>query len=418
MLIYRILSVALYPFLELYLFWRVYKKKEDKYRLKERFGVATIKHPQKSIIWLHAVSVGESNSALVLVDGLLKEFPDSVILFTTTTLTSAQIIGKKITQYNGRVIHQFLPIDSYFCVKSFFDFWQISLAIFVESEIWPNLIDEAAQRQIPAFLINARLSLESLKKWKTAKFFGINIFDKFSTIFAQSVQDQQRIQNVVSSEVEYLGNLKSQASELEVNLAEVTKLKSQIGSRPLFVAVSTHQGEEEIILDAHKTLKKDFADLLTIIVPRHPNRAGEIITLFSNFNYAQRSKGQGVESSTEIYLADTIGELGIFYSLSNFAFIGGSLAKVGGHNPFEAIKLNCAVISGNQVFNFTQTYEDLLEDRGCIIVESKEQLTSAVSDMLQDEDMASTIAQAASASIKESQNTVSQVISRIAHFVE
>ncbi len=164
MFIYQILSVALYPFLEIYLFWRVYKNKEDKKRLKERFGISKIHRPTGGMIWVHAVSVGESNSALILVEKLLQEFSRANILFTTTTLTSAAIIEKKITKFEGRVIHQFLPIDSYFCVQNFFNYWSLDLAIFVESEIWPNMLFEAKERNIPTFLLNARLSEKSFKK--------------------------------------------------------------------------------------------------------------------------------------------------------------------------------------------------------------------------------------------------------------
>jgi 3-deoxy-D-manno-octulosonic-acid transferase len=180
MFFYRILSVALFPFIELYLFYRVYKKKEDKKRLKERFGHSTIARPKGEIVWLHAVSVGETNSAFILVDELLKAAPEITILFTSTTLTSASIIAAKIPQYQGRIIHQFLPIDSYFCVRTFYLFWQPKAVIFVESEIWPNLIDMANQLSVPTFLVNARMSEKSAGKWKLAKntvrhFININM---------------------------------------------------------------------------------------------------------------------------------------------------------------------------------------------------------------------------------------------------
>ena len=342
MLIYRALSILLFPILELYLFWRVYKKKEDKKRLKERFGVSTILRPKSEIIWLHAVSVGETNSAFILIDELLKKFSQSTILFTSTTLTSADIIAKKLPQFGERLVHQFLPIDSYFCVKSFFTFWQPKIVIFIESEIWPNLISVAAENEIPTFLVNARMSEKSAQKWQYAKFFGFKIFDYFDAIFAQSLESQKRLQNLTKNEVSFFGNLKSQAQNLSVNEKNLEKLKLQIGERKFWLAASTHKGEEEIIIQAHRELKKDFSDLLTIIVPRHPNRAEEIIDLFGDIKFAQKSKNQNIENSVEIYLADSLGELGDFYSLAQFAFLGGSLLPIGGHNPFEAIKLKCA----------------------------------------------------------------------------
>ena len=357
MLIYRILSVILFPFIEIYLFYRVAKKKEDKKRLKERFGHATQSRPEGDVIWLHAVSVGEMNSALILVEELLKSSPQTSVLFTTTTLTSASIIAAKIPNFKGNVIHQFLPIDSYYCVLNFLNFWQPKTAIFVESEIWPNLIAEARNTGAATFLVNARMSEKSAKKWRWARMLGFSIFDYFSAIFAQTEEDKKRLQKLTDQEISFYGNLKSQAQNLNFNEAELAKLKSQIGSRKFWLAASTHKGEEEFVVQTHQLLKKDFPDLLTIIVPRHPNRADEIKSLFGNASFAQRSTNQNIESTTEIYLADSLGELGIFYRLANFTFLGGSLMEIGGHNPFEAIKLGCVVISGRKVFNFKEIYQ-------------------------------------------------------------
>jgi 3-deoxy-D-manno-octulosonic-acid transferase len=413
MFFYRILSVALFPFIELYLFYRVYKKKEDKKRLKERFGHSTIARPKGEIVWLHAVSVGETNSAFILVDELLKAAPEITILFTSTTLTSASIIAAKIPQYQGRIIHQFLPIDSYFCVRTFYLFWQPKAVIFVESEIWPNLIDMANQLSVPTFLVNARMSEKSAGKWKLAKNIGFKIFDAFAVIFAQSEEDRKRLQRLTKKEVLLYGNLKSQAQNLAFDGAELPHLKSQIGSRKFWIAVSTHKGEEEIVIQTHKLLKKDFPDLLTIIIPRHPNRSEEIKSLFSGINFAQRSQKQNVESATEIYLADSLNELGLFYRLINFAFIGGSLAMVGGHNPFEAIKLECAVISGRNVFNFKEIYKELEAENACAMVDSQEQLAEQVGKFLKDDTSCRMLARRATSVIEKSDSIAQKVVERI-----
>lgn len=385
MLFYRILSILLFPFLEIYLYWRVYKQKEDKKRLKERFGHATIFRPKTSIIWVHAVSVGEANSALILIEELLNNFPESSILFTTTTVTSAEIVGKKIADFEGRVIHQFLPIDSYSCVMNFFIYWRPKIAIFVESEIWPNLIDVADRSGAAIFLVNARMSKESASKWRFAKNFGFNIFDRFSAIFAQSENDQKRFQSLTEREVFFLGNLKSQAQSLSYNPEELMRLKNEIGTRKFWLAASTHKGEEELIIAAHRNLKKNFPDLLTIIVLRHPQRAQEVKDLMTEIKFSQRSCKENIENSTDIYLVDTLNELGIFYRLANFAFIGGSLIDIGGHNPFEAIKLNCAVISGRNVKNFQEVYSKLESENSCIMIDSKDELEKAVSQFLTDQ---------------------------------
>ena len=257
MQLYRVLSVLLFPFIEIYLFWRVYKKKEDRFRLRERFGKPTQPRPKGDLIWIHAVSVGETNSALIFVDELLKKFPQNTILFTTTTLTSASIIQSKISSFKGKVIHQFLPIDSLFCVRDFLQYWWPKKVFFVESEIWPNLIFEARAMGAKIFLINARMSEKSTKNWIHAKDFGLKIFDQFDAIFAQSKEDQKRFSSLTENEVFCYGNLKSQARDLIFNEEEIALLKNQIGDRKFWLASSTHKGEEEIILKTHQNLNTD-----------------------------------------------------------------------------------------------------------------------------------------------------------------
>lgn len=408
--IYRLISILLFPLIELYLFYRVAKKKEDKKRLKERFGNPTQPRPKGDLVWLHAVSVGEANSSLILVDEILKSSPQILILFTTTTLTSAAIISAKLPQFHGRVIHQFLPVDSFFCVKNFLNFWQPKVAIFVESEIWPNLIFEAHQSGAATFLVNARMSEKSVKKWRLAHLIGFNIFDCFTTIFAQTSDDKKRFEKLTDQEILFFGNLKSQAQNLICDAAKLDELKSQIGSRKIFVAASTHKGEEEIVIAAHQALKKEFSDLLTILIPRHPNRADEIKNLFAEKKFAQRSKNENIASTTEIYLADSLGELGTFYSLVDFAFLGGSLVEVGGHNPFEPIKLGCAVISGSHTFNFKEIYQNLATENACVIVDSQEKLIEEVRRFLQNEQLGKALADKASNVIRNSENIAGKIV--------
>ena len=404
MFFYRITSVLILPFLVLYLFLRIKKGKEDKNRIKERFGFSSVKRPQGNVVWIHAVSVGETNSSLILLDEILKTHPKTTILFTTTTLTSAAILSEKIKIYKSRVIHQFLPIDSYFVVKRFFNFWQPKMTIFVESEIWPNLINQARKRNIKTVLVNARMSENSFKKWLFARKIGFKIFDNFDVIFAQSVMDQQRLKKLSHQEILFFGNLKSEATNLTFDEKELKKILDQIsyedGShRKFWLAASTHKGEEEIIIAAHKKLKKEFPDLLTILVPRHPNRAAEIKELMSDIKFSQRSANEQISPQTEIYLADTLGELGLFYRLNKMAFIGGSLVDVGGHNPFEAIKLGCAIISGRHVFNFREIYAALEEKMAYFLVESEDDLVMVVKRLLLDQEI-----------VKDTSNNATKVI--------
>jgi len=415
--IYQIFSVIILPFLFFLILYRKKKSKEHPRRFLERFAITKIAKPQNSqLFWVHAVSVGESNSAWVLIENLLKFSENINILFTSTSTTSAQIIEQKILQnelFKNRVIHQFLPIDSYFIVKKFLNYWKPRACIFVESEIWPNFIYCARKKAILSFLINARISKKTASKWFFLKKLGFNIFDYFSTIFAQSAQDKNLLQNLTINTVFYEGNLKSQNSKLEVDDKKLQELKMQIGDRKIWLCASTHQGEEELILQTHQRLKIQFPDLLTIIVLRHPNRADEVCELLKNINFSQRSKNQNILEPTEIYLVDSLGELGTFYSLTNFAFIGGSLLEIGGHNPFEAIQLNCVVISGSKVFNFAEIYNDLHQKNACEIVKNIDELYEIVQKFLQNPIEVLTYNDNAKKAIKFSQNTSQKIIEKL-----
>jgi 3-deoxy-D-manno-octulosonic-acid transferase len=413
MIFYRALSIVLFPFIELYLILRVLQKKEDKSRIKERLGSSSVARPETDIIWIHAVSVGEANSALTLVEELLKYSLKTSVLLTTTTITSAAIIASKLPQFNGRLIHQFLPVDSYYPVQNFLDFWQPKSAIFIESEIWPNFLSEAKKRGIKSFLVNGRMSEKSSRKWRIAGFLGFRIFNLFSMIFVQTEDDKKRFQSLTKKQILLYGNLKSQAQNLCVDEEKLALLREQIGERQIFVAASTHKGEEEMILEAFEKLKEKLPDLLLVLVLRHPNRVDEVRNLLQGKNVAQRSLDQKIESATEIYLVDTLGELGIFYSLTDFAFIAGSLLEIGGHNPFEAIKLNCAVISGSHVFNFKEVYEELEKVGGCKIVNEVDGLSEAVEEFLVNEDLVKAVNEKAQQVIKADGNISEKIVSKI-----
>jgi 3-deoxy-D-manno-octulosonic-acid transferase len=415
--IYQIFSVIILPFLFILILWRKKKFKEHPHRFLERLAITKIVKPQNSqLFWVHAVSVGESNSAWVLIENLLKFSEKITILFTSTSTTSAQIIEQKILQnelFKNRVIHQFLPIDSYFIVKKFLNYWKPRACIFVESEIWPNFIYCARKKAILSFLINARISKKTASKWLFLKKLGFNIFDYFSTIFAQSAQDKNLLQNLTKNTIFYEGNLKSQNPKLEIDATKLQELKMQIGARKIWLCASTHEGEEELILQTHQRLKKQFSDLLTIIVLRHPNRADKVCELFKNINFSQRSKNQNIFESTEIYLVDSLGELGTFYSLTNFAFIGGSLLKIGGHNPFEAIQLNCVVITGSEVFNFAEIYSDLHQRNACEIVKNVDELYEIIKKFLENPNDILSYNNNAKKAIEVSQNISQKIIKKL-----
>jgi 3-deoxy-D-manno-octulosonic-acid transferase len=387
MLFYRVISIILLPLIALYILIRAIRGREDKNRIKERFAIASRARPNQKIIWMHAVSVGESNSALILLDYLLKTDSNIVVVFTTTSLTSAKLLEKRIAStknYSNRVIHQFLPVDSYFCIISFLKYWRPCLTLLVESEIWPNIIYECSKVGSKVVLINGRISKKSFNYWFIFKKLGLNIFDHFKLIFAQSLESKKYFQQLTSKEIIYYGNLKSAAATLEGDLKQLEELKKQIRNRKIWLAASTHEGEEEVIFRTHQKLKADFSDILTIIVPRHPKRAAKIIeSLPADLKIAQRSRGQQITSQTDIYLADTLGELGLFYRLSKISFIGGSLIDgIGGHNSFEAAKLSCGIISGKFIANNYSTYQQLEAAQACFMIGNEEQLAKLVKNLL------------------------------------
>lgn len=419
---YRLVLVLILPLLVIILIYRLILRKEDPLRIFERFGFAS-QNVKKSkiadlqLIWINAVSVGEANTALILAEELLK-FSKCQILITTTTLTSSQVVEKKILYHQGKIIHQFLPLDVDFFVKKFLNFWQPRAIIFIESDIWPNFLATARARAINVFLVNARISYKSLKSWQKLKKLGFNIFDYFSTIIAQSKEEQIKIQSLTSSNVLFYGNLKAQLNNsLDIPNDILEQLKNQINNRPIWLCASTHRGEEQIIINIHDKLLKDFPDLLTIIVLRHPIRIKEVHDLVGNLKYATRSLNQFIDQQTSLYLVDTLNELAIFYNLADFAFIGGSLFAIGGHNPFEAIKQNCAVISGEGVANFAEIYQELFENKSAIIVKNKTELYLTVKDFLSGKKIAQDYAKKASKILVQNQGVSERIVLKIAEII-
>jgi 3-deoxy-D-manno-octulosonic-acid transferase len=378
--LYQILSTILSPLAYLYLTFRKFKKKEDPLRIKERFGYSKIKRPEGFLIWIHAASVGESKSALTLAKGLLDRASKNNILITSGTITSAAQISKNLPE---RTIHQFIPVDTFFAVRRFLKHWNPDLAMFVESELWPNLI---TQTKCPITLINGRISDQSFNNWKMLHKVGFNLLKKFSICFAQSQIDKGKFIDLGIKDVRFVGNLKSANEPLKVNNRKLEELKKQIGIRKFWLASSTHKGEEEILIKTHLKLKKYFPDLLTIIAPRHPNRINSILDLITkDLTMALHSKNQPI-GNCDIYLVDVLGELGTFYSLSNISLICGSLIdNIGGHNPFEAIQLESFVLSGGYVKNFQETYQDLVESKKCIIVKNEHELFISLKKIMNNE---------------------------------
>lgn len=413
---YKIVTLLAAPLIKLYLLKRKMAGKEDPKRFYERLGRPSFPRPEGRVIWVHAASVGESLSVLPLVERLTEQFPEANVLFTTGTTTSAKLIE---TRLPGNAFHQYIPVDSILAVKRFLKHWKPELALWVESEFWPNLLNETA-KVCPLVLVNARISDKSFARWKKYPNICAALLNNFSLCLPQSNQDAERLVALGAQHVKYIGNLKYDASTLPADSKKMSALLAMIEDRHLWIASSTHPGEEEMVAETHLAIKKSYPDLLTIIIPRHPQRGKDIATqlVAKKCNVALRSAEEPIQPDTDIYLADTIGELGIFYRLANIVFIGGSLVKHGGQNPLEAARLHCAVIAGQHMENFRDVMQELEEKQACIRVNNVATLIAAVEGLIQDIDRQDAMAGAALAVVQAKGEILDNYITELRSFIE
>ena len=350
---YRLLTDLGAPFITLYLRRRRAAGREDPERFAERFGHASRPRPPGRLVWCHAASVGEAVSLLLLIEKLHDVYPDLSVLLTTGTVTAARMMSTRLPPY---AIHQYIPIDRTPCINLFLGHWRPTLVIWIESELWPNTLAALRARTIPAVLLNARMSDKSFRNWHRVKTFARELMSSFNLCLAQTESDLSRFVALGASPVKCLGNLKYASAPLPCDTEELMRLQSQSASRPVWLMASTHRGEEEMAIDAHRALEAKHPGLLTVIVPRHAARGEEIEQLLkaADLRTARRSKNEPLAADTQIYLADTMGELGLFYRLCPIAVLGGSFVRVGGHNPIEPAQLGAAVIYGPYMYNFLE----------------------------------------------------------------
>lgn len=379
---YNIFLTILTPFIYLYILLRIFKGKEDPKRIKERFGFYKKSFNEGGVIWFHAASLGEAVSVLMLVEKLTASFPKCNFLFTSGTINSARVLGQRLPK---NVIHQYIPIDKKAYVNRFLNHFKPDVGIFVESELWPNLIVESSKRNIELILVNAKLSDKSYKKATKHKELYKLLFSKFSLVMAQSQEYKEKLTHFVENNLVVIKNLKFDANPLKADAIEVGNYLNQLRDRKIFLAVSTHEGEEQIIINTHRKLKEKFKNLVTIICPRHPIRTKSIEKIIekAGLNYALRTNTKSISASVDIYVANTVGELGLFFRISEFCLVGGSLVpNVGGHNPIEPAKLNLAVLSGSYVENFKEIYEEMQRANAVTMVANEDDLVQKVDDFL------------------------------------
>ncbi|MEA2898526.1 MAG: 3-deoxy-D-manno-octulosonic-acid transferase [Bradyrhizobium sp.] len=354
--VYQKLSAAAVPLTPVLFKRRLKQGKEDPARINERRGMTKDVRPHGPLVWIHGASVGEVLAAAALIEKL--RALNLRILLTSGTVTSAAVVAQR---FPADVIHQYVPYDSPRYVARFLDHWQPSLALFIESDLWPNMILAGAARRLPMVLINGRMSHRSFPRWRRISGTIEALLGRFEVCLAQSDIDAERFTALGSRNVVTTGNLKLDVQAPPADDARLERLMAVTRGRPVIVAASTHPGEEETLLEVHRELAGYFPSLLTVMVPRHPNRGEAIarIVAASGLHVALRSHEDLPTATTDIYIADTIGELGLFYRLAPIVFMGGSLVEHGGQNPIEAIKLGAAIAHGPHVFNFTDVYDAL-----------------------------------------------------------
>lgn len=392
-------ATALAPALPFHLRLRAGRGKEIAGRLPERYGHNAAR-PAGRLLWLHAASVGETLSVLPLIEALVAADPALTLLVTTGTVTSATLLAQRLRpEIAPRVLHRFVPLDVPAWAARFLDGWQPDAAVFVESELWPNLLAAAARRGIPLALVNGRMSERSARRWARAPGLVRGVLSRFRLVLGQTEADAARFRRLGAAEAACWGNLKYAADPLPADAAERARLAALIGDRPVWLAASTHAGEEAIVVAAHRRLTERHPGLLTVIVPRHPERGVEVAALGAGLAVARRAAGEDPGPATEVYVADTLGELGLFYRLARLCFMGGSLVAHGGQNPLEPARLHCPVLTGPHTWNFAEVLERLEAVGGVTRVapgpDPSAALAEAVSAMLTESDRGRAQAEAA-----------------------
>ncbi|WP_269931660.1 lipid IV(A) 3-deoxy-D-manno-octulosonic acid transferase [Aminobacter sp. HY435] len=411
---YRFAGATAYPFVGGYVSWRASKGKEDKNRRRERYGIASRDRPDGPLIWFHAASVGETIAVVPLIESILG-YGINVVL-TTGTVTSTQVAEERL---GDRIIHQYVPLDLKPAVSRFLDHWHPDLAIIAESEIWPMTILELGARRVPQILVNGRLSDRSFKSWKKRAYIAEALFENMAHVVAQSEVDGERFRALGARPVTVSGNLKVDTAPPPVDEQALEMVKRQIGRRPTWAAISTHQGEEVVAAEVHAMLRNRHRGLLTTIVPRHPGRGKDLAAELTGMglNVARRSTGDRIMPDTDILLGDTIGEMGLYLRLTEIAFVGRSMTSEGGQNPLEPAMLDTAILAGRNVQNFRDTYQRLIDRGGAKIVRDRDMLAGAVNFLLGNEIARHDMIAASASTVEEMRGALARTLKALEPFI-
>lgn len=404
LVVYRLATAAAAPFAGALLSLRLNRGKEDPDRIDERRGVSRLARPDGPLVWLHGASVGETISLLPLVERLTQA--GIWALVTSGTVTSARLMASRLPP---RALHQYAPLDSPGFVRRFLGHWRPGLGLFAESEIWPNMILEASRAHVPLALVNARMSERSFRRWRRLRGAAGELLSRFDMTLAQTAGDAERLIALGSRHAPVTGNLKFDAPAPPADAQELAGLSGLVAGRRLWIAASTHPGEERLAGETHQRLAAQFPDLLTLIAPRHPERGAGVAAEIAALGLACRLRSLGArpERDTAVYVCDTLGELGLFYRLAGVAFLGKSLLGKGGQNPIEAAKLGAALLHGPDVANFADVYAPLDAEGGARVVRDADELAAALADLF-----------AHPARLREMARAAAQVVERRAGAVE
>ncbi|NBN78977.1 3-deoxy-D-manno-octulosonic acid transferase [Microvirga tunisiensis] len=411
---WRLLASLALPILRLIHASRLKAGKEDPARSAERFGFAAVPRPEGRLVWIHAASVGETNSILPLVERLTAD--GHAVLLTTVTRTSAEIAAQRLP---AGAIHQFSPFDAPQLVTRFLDHWRPDLALVVESELWPSTFSLLALRGIPLVIVNGRMSARSFVGWRRAGRIARALFSCVDLCLAQSQPDAARYRQLGIAAVRSPGNLKYDAEPPSADPAALAALSSRLDGRTVWLAASTHPGEEEIALDAHEDLRARHPDLLLLLMPRHPARGDEVAAMLQarRLGHARRSAGELPGPDDSVYLVDTLGEMGVALRLARAVFLGGSFALVGGHNPVEPAQLGVPLITGPHVANARALYRDLWDGQASLRVDEPAGLAAALDGLLRDPVAAAAMAARARAVSGEGAGALKRTLDELQPFL-
>lgn len=394
--------------------WRSRRGKEDPNRLSERRGLPGRARPLGRLVWMHGASVGETLSLVGLIDGMIAR--GFSVLVTTGTRSAADLIGRRLP---AGAVHQYMPLDAPRWVGRFLDHWRPDLALVAESEIWPNTVIALHERDIPLLLVNARMSERSSRGWARSPRTAEALLARIAICLAQTDDDADRFRRLGAPRVSIAGNLKYDSEVPQADAQQLVHLRDLIGDRPVWVAASTHPGEDAMAARAHARLRKRWPDLLTIVVPRHPHRGGEVAASASaeGLRSARRSQGGWPHGGIELYVADTLGELGLFYRLSHIVYLGGSLVPHGGQNPIEPTRLRSAILHGPHVSNFTEVYDALDAAGGALRVADASEFVATLEGLLADRSRIEAMYRAGTSALTPFEGAVARTLAVLDPFI-